>query len=182
MKYEEAGEKPAFSVISHKRDITIDDTAVPDRYRMASGSDLVARNEGESSNELQVQKEIGKSGGESRSKADILAKNRIKGRAFEKENMLEFCSSFNYAVEQVTIKTNQGKKIRVDAIGIDKNTGNAIIKEFKSSGTAPLTKNQMKGFPELQKSGSIVVGKGKGIFTKGYQIPPTKVEIVRSNN
>ena len=111
-----------------------------------------------------------------------MAKNRANGRAFEEAKMPEFSSGVNNAVEQVTIKTNQGTKIRVDAIGIDKNTGNVIINEFKSSATAPLTKNQIKGFPELQKSGGVVVGKGKGIFTGGYQIPPTKVEIIRPNN
>jgi len=121
-------------------------------------------------------------GNEGGSQADVLAKNRANGRAFEEAKMPEFSSGVNNAVEQVTIKTNQGTKIRVDAIGIDKNTGNVIINEFKSSATAPLTKNQIKGFPELQKSGGVVVGKGKGIFTGGYQIPPTKVEIIRPNN
>ena len=115
------------------------------------------------------------------SQADVLAKNRANGRAFEEAKMSEFSSGVNNAVEQITIKTNQGTKIRVDAMGTDKNTGNVIINEFKSSATAPLTKNQIKGFPELQKSGGVVVGKGKGIFTGGYQVPPTKVEIIRPN-
>jgi len=68
----------------------------------------------------------------------------------------------------------------VDAIGVDKNTGNVVINEYKYSSTAPLTKNQKVGFPQLESGGETVVGKGKGIFKGGYRIPKgTKVEIVR---
>jgi hypothetical protein len=46
--------------------------------------------------------------------------------------------------------------------------------------TAPLTSNQKIAFPEIFESGATVVGKGKGIFSGGYQIPPgTKVIIIR---
>lgn len=55
-----------------------------------------------------------------------------------------------------------------------------VINEFKSSSTAPLTKNQKVGFPQLELGGGTVVGKGKGVFTEGYEIPAgTKVEIIR---
>lgn len=44
----------------------------------------------------------------------------------------------------------------------------------------PLTDNQKIAFPEISESGATVVGKGKSIFTGGYQIPPgTKVTIIR---
>ncbi len=46
--------------------------------------------------------------------------------------------------------------------------------------TAPLIKNQQNAFPEIFESGATVVGKGKGIFSGGYKIPPgTKVMIIR---
>ena len=58
--------------------------------------------------------------------------------------------------------------------------GNVVINEFKSSLAAPLTNNQKIAFPEIFESGATVVGKGKGIFTGGYQIPSgTKVTIIR---
>ena len=58
--------------------------------------------------------------------------------------------------------------------------GNVVINEYKSSLTAPLTSNQKIAFPEIFESGATVVGKGKGIFSGGYQIPPgTKVTIIR---
>lgn len=53
------------------------------------------------------------------------------------------------------------------------------ITEAKSSHTAPLTKNQKQAFPEIEKLGATVAGKGKEPYTGGTQIPPTKVEIVR---
>jgi hypothetical protein len=115
------------------------------------------------------------------SKAETLANNREVGREFEQKKLPEFQTVADNVVEQVTIKTSQGTKIRVDAIGIDKITGEIVIQEYKSSLAAPLTKNQTKGFPELQSSGGTVVGNGKGIFTGGTVIPPTKVEVIRPN-
>jgi hypothetical protein len=115
----------------------------------------------------------------SKSKAEILADNRAKGRAFEQQEFLKFSSKYNNAVEHITIKTANGTKTRVDAIGLDAD-GNVVIYEFKSSDKAPLTKNQEAAFPELLKGGGTIVGKGKGIFTNGYQIPSgTEVKVIR---
>ena len=112
-------------------------------------------------------------------KADILAQNRSRGRAYEKEQFAIFSNNHTNAVEQVTIKTKSGYRTRVDAIGLDAN-GHVAIKEFKSSATAPLTWNQKHAFEEIFSSGGTVVGKGKGIFTNGYQIPVgLDVEIIR---
>ena len=118
---------------------------------------------------------------QSGSKADVLAQNRVNGRAFEQQEFAKFSSQNSKAVEQITVKTPSGVRTRVDAIGLDTN-GNVVINEYKSSLTAPLTDNQKIAFPEISESGATVVGKGKGkgIFTGGYQIPPgTKVTIIR---
>ena len=111
-------------------------------------------------------------------KADILAKNKAKGRAFEKEKFQEFSETHLYATEQVTIKTTSGVKVRVDAIGLDLE-GNIIIQEYKSSLTAPLTKNQKAVFgKECFSEGGVVVGKGNAYI--GMVIPAgTKVYIIR---
>ena len=99
---------------------------------------------------------------------------------YEKKEFAKFAKQYDDAVEQVTIKTADGTKVRVDAIGIDKKTKEIVIKEFKSSKTAPLTKNQRDGFPELKSGGGVVVGKGKGIFKGGFKIPKgTTVEVIR---
>jgi len=117
--------------------------------------------------------------GEGGSKADVLAQNRAKGRAFEQQEFAKFKSQNKNAVEQITVKTSSGVRTRVDAIGLDAN-GNVVINEYKSSLTAPLTDNQKIAFPEIFESGATVVGNGKGIFSVGYQIPSgTKVTIIR---
>ena len=116
---------------------------------------------------------------DSGSKGDVLAQNRANGRVFEQQEFAKFSSKNNNAVEQITVKTSSGVRTRVDAIGLDAN-GNVVINEFKSSLAAPLTNNQKIAFPEIFESGATVVGKGKGIFTGGYQIPSgTKVTIIR---
>lgn len=54
--------------------------------------------------------------------------------------------------------------------------------EAKASKTAPLTKNQKKAFPEIEKSGAVVVGKnGLPNYPPGTKIPPQKVRIIRGN-
>lgn len=50
---------------------------------------------------------------------------------------------------------------------------------YKASITAPLTKNQKKAFPEIERTGATVVGKGKPGYPKGTKIKPTKVIIKR---
>ena len=54
-----------------------------------------------------------------------------------------------------------------------------MLTEAKSSATARLTDKQKQGFAELAKEGGVVVGKGKGEFTRGTKIDPTEVKIVR---
>jgi hypothetical protein len=54
-----------------------------------------------------------------------------------------------------------------------------VLTEAKGSRTAALTKNQRKAFPEIEKSGATVTGKGKGEFTGGTKVPATKVRVRR---
>ena len=69
---------------------------------------------------------------------------------------------------------------KANVLAQNRANGNVVINEYKSSLTAPLTSNQKIAFPEIFESGATVVGKGKGIFSGGYQIPPgTKVTIIR---
>ena len=112
----------------------------------------------------------------------ILAQNRVNGRNYEIQKISELKKSANEVQEQITIVTNNGTRFRIDGIGLDSNN-KLILQEYKSSRTAPLTNNQEKGFEELVQVGGVVVGKGKGIFSKGYEIPVgTTVEIIRKND
>lgn len=112
--------------------------------------------------------------------SDTFAKIKEQGRAFELEKLEEFKKIATDVQEQITIVTNDGTRIRVDAIGYDKQTGELIIQEYKSSLTAPFTDNQIKGFEELRMHGGIIVGEGKGVFVGEVDIPSgTTVEVIR---
>lgn len=103
---------------------------------------------------------------------------RIEEQPFEKEKFAEFKGRHYGAQTQITIKIGK-KKTRVDAIGFDE-YGNLIIEEYKSSKGARLTKNQTKVAELLEHEDAYVVGKGKGIFTRGYRIPAgTKINVIR---
>jgi hypothetical protein len=65
------------------------------------------------------------------------------------------------------------------AIGVDQESGEIKIQEYKSSDTAPFTKNQTNAFPQIENNRAEVVGKGKGEFPGGTKIPPTKIDIIR---
>ncbi len=107
--------------------------------------------------------------------------NKAAGDAFEAQIKDKLQRTYTDVVQQVTIKTQSGVRTRVDFLSRD---SSGIIKctECKASATAPLTKNQRLGFPEIQQSGGVVVGKGKPGFPGGTQILPTKIDIVRPQN
>ncbi len=111
--------------------------------------------------------------------------NKAKGKAFEDNTGTSLKGDHDNVevVPEITVKTDKGTKTRIDFIAKD-NQGGCKLVECKSSGTAPLTKNQQKAFPEIEQSGATVVGKGKGkgSFTNGTRIEPTKVEIIRPEN
>ncbi|MEX0425884.1 hypothetical protein KDV38_19455 [Providencia rettgeri] len=104
--------------------------------------------------------------------------NSEKGKAFEQKHYEKYQQENVTSQREITIKTENGTKVRVDMIGKDKN-GVINCVECKSSQTAPLTDNQKTGYPDLEKNGGIIVGEGKPGFEGGTKLPPTKVEIVR---
>jgi filamentous hemagglutinin len=107
-----------------------------------------------------------------------LARNKAAGEAFELDKMAELKQTNSDVVQQVTVKTASGTKTRIDLMSRDAG-GNIVCTECKASDTAPLTKNQKIAFPEIEKTGAVILGKGKPGFPGGAQIPPTKVDIVR---
>ena len=117
--------------------------------------------------------------------SDRMAKIRNQGRQYELEKLEEFKEIARDVEEQVTIKVvdSEGNivRTRVDAIGYDKKTGELLIREFKSSKMAPLTDNQTAAFEMIGKGADArVVGKGKGIFKGGFEIPAyTEIRVIR---
>ncbi|VVM89847.1 S-type pyocin domain-containing protein [Pseudomonas fluorescens] len=107
-----------------------------------------------------------------------LEKNKAAGAEFEDKTYGGFSDEMEESGQQVTVKTESGTRTRLDMIGRDKN-GDISCVECKASDTAPLTRNQKKAFPEIERSGGTIVGKGKPGFPGGTVIPPTRVDIVR---
>jgi hypothetical protein len=109
-----------------------------------------------------------------------LKANAQQGAAFEPKAKQQFAKGKSNVQQQVTIKSKEsGTKTRVDAIGVDDATGQPALGEFKSSETADLTKNQAKAYPEIERSGGVVVGAGKPGFPGGTEIPPTGTTVLR---
>jgi hypothetical protein len=107
-----------------------------------------------------------------------LENNKKQGKAFEDNSYGEYSKTKPEAAREVTVKTDSGVKTRIDMMGRDTD-GEISCVECKSSDTAPLTKNQKAAFPEIEKTGATIVGKGKPGFPGGTKIPPTRVEILR---
>ncbi len=107
-----------------------------------------------------------------------IQENRAQGKAFEQKVGADLKSKNTNVSSEVTLKTKSGQRTRMDFLSKDQ-AGKVVCTECKSSVTAPLTKNQKAAFPEIERSGAVVVGKGKPDFPEGTIIPPTKIEIVR---
>ena len=107
-----------------------------------------------------------------------------KGKKFEEigEKILE--KKFVETSREISARPLNWKKgrTRLDLVGTDEN-GAIHPFEFKSSSSAPLTKNQKAAFVDIEEYGAVIVGKGKQGFEGGTIIPPkTKVQIVRPND
>lgn len=110
-----------------------------------------------------------------------IQQNSEKGKEFEQKHFEKYQQENVISQREITIKTENGTKVRVDMIGKDEH-GVINCVESKSSQTAPLTDNQKTGYPDLERNGGVIVGEGKPGFEGGTKLPPTKVEIVRPEN
>jgi hypothetical protein len=111
------------------------------------------------------------------SKAKQVIINKKNGDAFRDKVAAGAKKGHSNVQKEITVKTKSGVKTRVDVIGT--RNGKPKLIEAKGSRDAPLTKAQKKAFPEIEKSGATVVGKGKPGYEGGTKIPPQKVKIVR---
>ncbi|WP_339448542.1 S-type pyocin domain-containing protein [Pseudomonas sp. EA_5y_Pfl2_R50] len=107
-----------------------------------------------------------------------LEKNKAAGAEFEDKTYDGFSEEMEESAQQVTIKTESGTRTRLDMIGRDSN-GDIACVECKASETAPLTRNQKQAFPEIERGGGVIVGKGKPGFPGGTALSPTRVDVVR---
>ena len=114
-------------------------------------------------------------------KSAVLAKNAEAGRQYEEAIRQGLEKEGKEVAGQMTLKTDNGTKTRVDFLTRDPASGVIGVVEAKGSPTAPLTPNQRTAFPEIERSGATVVGEGKPGFPGGMRIPPTKVQIERQD-
>jgi RHS repeat-associated protein len=105
--------------------------------------------------------------------------NAANGRRLERKVTRGLRKGNNNVQRQVTIKTQSGLRTRVDNIAT--RNGEIRVFEAKSSKAAKLTPNQKRAFAEIEKSGGVVVGKGKPGYEGGTAIPPQRVKIIRGN-
>ena len=114
-------------------------------------------------------------------RAEQLAANRARGYASEQSagDMLKRRESWHSLSPQVTLRTQSGRKIKMDFMGLHPPNDQIGTVEVKGSDTARVRKSQRETHEEIEKSGATVVGKGKPAFPGGTVIPPTKTRVVR---
>ena len=109
--------------------------------------------------------------------AQIL-RNAAQGKAFQEAVAADTAATVGPTVQNITLQTESGARTVMDVAARD-GSGSAVLREAKSSATAPLTKGQAAAHPEIAKTGATVMGQGKPGFPGGTKIPPTQVEVVR---
>jgi RHS repeat-associated protein len=113
-------------------------------------------------------------------RARTMRANATQGAAFEQRGLAALAQEGQVGVvPRVTVRTQSGVRVQLDAAARDGQTGVIKLTEFKSSETAPFTPNQATGYPEIAKTGGVVVGQGKPGFPGGTSIPRTEVKVVR---
>ncbi len=109
-------------------------------------------------------------------KGGRMIENAAKGKAFEDQVAKTLGQD---KASQVTIEVADGTRTRVDFV--QSSEGKITLLEAKSSQKAPLTSNQKKAYPQIEKAGGTVKGKKGTVVGLPHEqrIPPTKVEIIR---
>lgn len=114
-----------------------------------------------------------------------VTENAAKGKAFEAQGLQHLETTQTNIQDQVSVRPylDNGDladyRVRLDAISRD-DTNTLRLTDFKSSESAGLTPRQTTGYPLLENNGGQVVGNGGGAdYPAGFQIPPTKVDVLR---
>jgi len=84
---------------------------------------------------------------------------------------------------RITIATTidgQIKKVQVDAIGFDSN-GKIRIQDYTASGN--ISSKRQAILDNIEKNGGVIVGKGKGQFVGGVEIPKgTRIDVIKGGS
>lgn len=112
-------------------------------------------------------------------KVETLEKNKASSADFKATQTEEFNKIATNVEKRITIATNMDgeiKKVRVDAIGVDSN-GKIRIQDYTTSSNIPSKRQAI--LDNISQNGGVIVGKGKGEFVGGVEIPKgTRIEII----
>ena len=112
-------------------------------------------------------------------KVETLEKNKASSADFKATQTEEFNKIATNVEKRITIATNMDgeiKKVRVDAIGFDSN-GKIRIQDYTTSSNIPSKRQAI--LDNISQNGGVIVGKGKGEFVGGVEIPKgTRIEII----
>lgn len=116
-------------------------------------------------------------------KVETLEKNKASSADFKATQTEEFNKIATNVEKRITIATNMDgeiKKVRVDAIGIDSN-GKIRIQDYTASSN--ISSKRQAILDNISQNGGVIVGKGKGEFVGGVEIPKgTRIDVISSSN
>lgn len=116
-------------------------------------------------------------------KVETLEKNKASSADFKATQTEEFNKIATNVEKRITIATNMDgeiKKVRVDAIGVDSN-GKIRIQDYTTSSNIPSKRQAI--LDNISQNGGVIVGKGKGEFVGGVEIPKgTRIDVINSSN
>ena len=116
-------------------------------------------------------------------KVNNLKQNQTVGKEFKVAQTENFKQIASHVENRITIATTvdgQIKKVQVDAIGFDSN-GKIRIQDYTASSN--ISSKRQAILDNIERNGGVIVGKGKGKFVGGVEIPKgTRIDVVNSSN
>ena len=116
-------------------------------------------------------------------KVNNLKQNQTVGKEFkvaQTENFKQIASHVENRITIATIIDGQIKKVQVDAIGFDSN-GKIRIQDYTASSN--ISSKRQAILDNISQNGGVIVGKGKGEFVGGVEIPKgTRIDVISSSN
>ena len=116
-------------------------------------------------------------------KVNNLKQNQTVGKEFKIAQTENFKQIANHVENRITIATTvdgQIKKVQVDAIGFDSN-GKIRIQDYTASSN--ISSKRQAILDNIERNGGVIVGKGKGKFVGGVEIPKgTRIDVINSSN
>ena len=116
-------------------------------------------------------------------KVNNLKQNQTVGKEFKIAQTENFKQIANHVENRITIATTvdgQIKKVQVDAIGFDSN-GKTRIQDYTASSN--ISSKRQAILDNIERNGGVIVGKGKGKFVGGVEIPKgTRIDVINSSN